>query len=137
MGKIMALDIGSVRIGVAMTDELRIIASPHSVIKRNGTDIDVPLKIAITARIDLIVCGLPVGLNGQETPQTAKTRDFIEHLRAKTDVEVVAFDERLTTKEAEEMLIARNYKREERRKIIDKVAACLILESYLRRKTDA
>ncbi len=130
----MALDVGDVRIGIAVSDLMGIIANPLETYTRRG-DVERDAKyvadLAKAHQVDLFVSGLPLGLNGLENEQTAKTRAFIEQLQKQTDVPVKFMDERFTTLSAERVLIEGNVRRENRKKVIDKVAATIILQNYL------
>lgn len=130
----MALDVGDVRIGIAVSDLMGIIANPLETYTRRG-DVERDAKyvadLAKTHQVDLFVSGLPLGLNGLENEQTAKTRAFIDQLQKQTDVPVKFMDERFTTLSAERVLIEGNVRRENRKKVIDKVAATIILQNYL------
>ena len=133
----MALDVGDVRIGIAVSDLMGIIANPLETYTRKGNlqaDAQYILKLAQEKEVSLIVSGLPLGLNGQENEQTAKTREFIDNLREICDVPIEYLDERFTTLSAERVLIEGNVRRENRKKVIDKVAATIILQNYLDRK---
>lgn len=134
MGRIMALDVGDVRIGIAVSDPLGIIANPLETYTRKGNverDAQYIVDLAKTKEVDLFISGLPLGLNGCENEQTRKTRDFINALSGLTDVPVKYLDERFTTLSAERTLIQGNVRREDRKKVIDKVAATIILQNYL------
>lgn len=134
MGRIMALDVGDVRIGVAVSDLMGIIANPLETYTRKGDvckDVDYIVALAKSHEVSLFVSGLPLGLNGQENDQTRKTREFIDALTAATDIPVKFMDERFTTLSAERVLIQGNVRRENRKKVIDKVAATIILQNYL------
>lgn len=134
MGRIMALDVGDVRIGIAVSDPMGIIANPLETYTRSGDvnrDAQYIVKLAESREVTLFVSGLPLGLNGNENEQTRKTRDFIEVLASFTDVPVHFLDERFTTLSAERTLIQGNVRREDRKKVIDKVAATIILQNYL------
>lgn len=135
MGRIMGLDVGDVRIGIAMSDELKMIASPFEVRKCKGTEEDVRYLAELAKRqnVERIVIGLPLKLDGTDSAQTIKTRAFREALDAATGIESILEDERLTSVSAEEMLIDANVKREKRKLYIDKIAAAIILKSYLER----
>lgn len=130
----MALDVGDVRIGIAVSDLMGIIANPLETYTRRG-DVERDAKyiadLAKAHEVELFVSGLPLGLNGQENEQTSKTRVFIERLQRQTDVPVKFMDERFTTLSAERVLIEGNVRRENRKKVIDKVAATIILQNYL------
>ena len=135
-GRVMALDIGSVRTGVAVSDPLRIIASPHSVIQEATLDATIAAIQALVVELQpvVVVAGVPLDREGQRGPQAEKTMAVVERLRAVLDVEVVTQDERFTTVSAQKMLIAANMKRKKRKQVVDKIAATHILESYLQRQ---
>ncbi len=136
MGRILALDVGDVRIGIAASDPMGIIANPVETYTRIGDiekDTDYILKVAKEKEATLIISGLPLGLNGKENEQTAKTRTFIDLLQSKTQIPVKYMDERFTTISAERVLIEGNVRRENRKKVIDKLAATIILQNYLDR----
>lgn len=137
MGRVMALDVGDVRIGIAVSDLLGIIANPLETYTRKGNlDIDAQyiVDLAKNKEVSLFVSGLPLGLKGQENEQTAKTREFVDKLKEICDIPVEYLDERFTTLSAERVLIEGNVRRENRKKVIDKVAATIILQNYLDRK---
>ena len=137
MGRIMALDVGDVRIGIAVSDLMGIIANPLETYTRKGVldkDASYIVKLAQEKEVSLIVSGLPLGLKGQENEQTAKTREFIDKLKEICDIPIEYLDERFTTMSAERVLIEGNVRRENRKKVIDKVAATIILQNYLDRK---
>lgn len=130
----MALDVGDVRIGIAVSDLMGIIANPLETYTRRGDvakDAQYIADLAKVHQVDLFVSGLPLGLNGLENEQTAKTRAFVAELTKHTDVAVKFMDERFTTLSAERVLIEGNVRRENRKKVIDKVAATIILQNYL------
>ena len=137
MGRIMALDVGDVRIGIAVSDLMGIIANPLETYTRKGNlDVDAKyiVELAQSKEVSLFVSGLPLGLKGQENEQTAKTREFVDKLKEVCDIPVEYLDERFTTLSAERVLIEGNVRRENRKKVIDKVAATIILQNYLDRK---
>ena len=134
MGRIMALDVGNVRIGVAVSDLMGIIANPLETYTRKGNlamDAEYIANLAKQKEVTLFVSGLPLSLAGGENEQTLKTREFIEELQKHTDIPVKYLDERFTTLSAERVLIQGNVRRENRKKVIDKVAATIILQNYL------
>ena len=130
--RIVALDVGDARIGVAVSDASRLIASPVEVIHRVGFGPDVKRVQEICRRYDttLILSGLPLNLNGTEGPQAAKVRLFCQQLE-KVGLVVYYQDERLTTVTAENALLEQNMHRAQRRQTVDKVAAAVILKQYL------
>lgn len=130
----MALDVGDVRIGIAVSDPMGIIANPLTTYTRKGdlaNDAQYVADIAAKHDVALFVSGLPLGLNGQENEQTAKTRAFIDELTRHTQIPVKYMDERFTTLSAERVLIESNVRRDKRKTVIDKVAATIILQNYL------
>jgi putative Holliday junction resolvase len=135
----LALDVGDVSIGVAVSDELGITARGLFTLKRTNIKADMR-EILETVRKEgagAVVVGLPINLNGTDSIQTGKVREFATRLgnslrsNAMADVEVILHDERFTTKIAERALIEADMSRKKRAKIIDKQAAIVILQSYL------
>ncbi len=130
----MALDVGDVRIGIAVSDLMGIIANPLETYTRKGdiqNDARYIIDLANSKDVSLFVSGLPLGLDGKENEQTRKTREFIGVLIGMCDIPVKFLDERFTTLSAERVLIQGNVRRENRKKVIDKVAATIILQNYL------
>lgn len=134
MSRILGLDIGDVRIGVAVSDEMRWIASPHSVYKRIGwgPDVKALLKIYQDLSCDLAVCGLPKNMDGTVGFQAEKVKSFAAKLE-EAGMNIAFQDERLSTVAAHGALIEGGMKREERKGTVDKVAAAVILQQYLDR----
>jgi len=132
-GRILGLDVGDVRIGVAVSDPFRIIAQAHTVVVCSSEQRAVEAIAAIAAELDavLIVAGVPLNREGKPGPQAEKVLAFVARLRAALDIEVVTLDERYTTASAERKLIAANVRRKKRKAVIDKVAAQEILQTYL------
>ena len=126
----LALDVGDVRIGLALSDITGIIASGYETYTRKG----VPRDFIIKNSVDGVVLGLPVNMDGSEGPRVRITRQFGEELKEFIpNIPMTFLDERLTTVQAERMLIEGGVRREKRKKVIDKVAATLILQAYLDR----
>jgi putative holliday junction resolvase len=138
-GRIMALDIGDVRTGVALSDPMRIIASPHAVVPMASTDQAIENLCAMIRETEavLVVAGLPLNQNGEPGPQAEKVLAFVEQLRQRVDIDIVTQDERFSTAAAERSLIAADMRRAKRKKVIDKVAATHILQAYLDRMSAA
>ncbi len=137
--KIMALDIGEKRIGVAKTDPLGIISQALTTIHCTSEkkDFESIFSLLKEYEVDKLVIGLPLERDGEVGIQATKILNLkgrlVKFLSGKGfDVEVVMWDESMTTKEAEEFLIEAKVRRAKRRDIIDKIAATFILESYLR-----
>ena len=135
MKRKVALDVGDVRIGVAVSDMLGITANPRETYVRKGKtledDINYFVKYAKEEDADAFVIGLPMNMDGTEGPRAEVTREFGEALKEASGLQVIYIDERLTTVSAERMLIGADVRREKRKQVIDKVAATIILQSYL------
>lgn len=133
-GRVLALDLGRARIGVAISDELGIAAHPLDSVACRGARVDVA-RIGELVRehgARRVVIGLPLLMSGEEGSGAADARRFADRLRARLEgVDVDLWDERLTTVEAERTLIAADVGRRRRRKVVDGLAAVLILQSYL------
>ena len=131
--RILGLDIGDKRIGVAVTDEIGITAQPVGTIDRSKTPAYFKeiIKIAREYGAACIVAGLPKKLDGSSSPQTEKVERFIAELKTRTDIPIQTWDERLTTVTAEASLLKANMRRKARRKVIDSVAAQIMLQHYL------
>lgn len=131
----IALDVGDVRIGVAVSDLLGITANPRETYWRKKGDIDTDIRYfceyAKKEDADTFVLGLPKNMDGTEGPRAEVTREFGTLLAEASGLPVVYQDERLTTVSAERMLIDADVRREKRKQVIDKVAATIILQSYL------
>ena len=133
MGRVLALDVGDKRIGLALSDPMKMIANPYDTLWRKEIKSDMRqiAALCIEKDVDTIVCGLPRSMDYSESVQTLKVREFAEELKNYTDRKIVFVDERLTTVGAQRVLIEGNVRREKRKDVIDKVAATLILQSYL------
>ena len=131
-GRIVGLDVGDRRIGIALSDETRLIATPHSVYTRVGWGPDTKhiQRIYEEARANLVVCGLPRNMDGSAGFQAEKVMGFAEQLR-KAGLPVVFQDERLSTVSAHHALIEGGMRRDDRKGTVDKVAAAVILQTYL------
>jgi putative Holliday junction resolvase len=129
----MALDVGERRIGVAVSDETGVIATPVATVLRGAGDLDEIRRLVGKWEVDRLVVGLPTGLSGREGPQAAATRAYAATLIGHLGPEppLAFWDERLTTAIAERALIAAGTRRSQRRERIDAVAAAVILQSYL------
>ncbi len=131
--RIMALDIGTKNIGVALSDESATVAQGKEVIKRvsNAKALLRIKEIAGENRVAKIVVGLPINMDGTEGERARDSVRFAEMLREETSLTVVLWDERLSTREAESVMIMASMSRKKRKKVVDKLAAQLILQSYL------
>ena len=131
--RIMALDIGDRTIGVACSDEGLILASPVETIQRRGQKADsIRVDTLVKERgVSRVIAGLPLTLRGDAGPQSVKVKEFVETLRRRLKVPVEMWDERLTTREAERILVAADMSRARRKQVIDQMAAVLILQTFL------
>ncbi len=133
MARVLALDIGERRIGVAISDEGGILAQPLQVIERKGTATDVAqvARLLQEQRAQEIVVGMPYTLRGEQAGAAEKVQSFVAVLREAVHVPIVLVDERLSTVEADRRMREAGVRREARRSRVDAVAAALILERYL------
>ena len=133
--RIMALDVGDKKIGVAMSDPLKITSQGLETYfrKNDKEDYKYFANLIKNNDVEILVAGLPKNMNGTEGPQAEKVKEFIKELQTYKEEKVDFSDERLTTVEAERMLISGDVSRKNRKKVIDKVAANLILQNYLQR----
>ncbi|CAB4648019.1 MAG: Holliday junction resolvase RuvX [Actinobacteria bacterium] len=135
MTRALGVDLGEKRIGIALSDPTRTIASPHSVIKRSGNvDVDrrAVLNIAREEGATQLVVGLPLTLTGARRAAARAALAEVEALKdLAPDLIVEAFDERLTTAIAQRSLLEGDVRRKDRKQVIDKVAAAVMLQSWL------
>ena len=138
MNRIIGLDVGDKTIGVAVSDPLFITAQGVTTIERIGArkDCDKIIEYIRQYKAETVVCGLPLMLDGTDSPQTEKVREFAKLLgnkmkanSLKTKLEFM--DERFTTKMAEDVMMQTGMKRKERKEFVDKQAAMIILQSYM------
>ena len=129
----MALDYGEVRIGIAFSDMLNIIANGYETYTRRDlqTDLDYLVNLAKEKQVDTIILGLPINMDGSEGERAEATRAFGEKLQTLSGLTVKYLDERLTSASAERLLIEADMRREKRKQVIDKVSATIILQNYL------
>lgn len=131
--RILALDHGTVRIGVAVSDELRMLATPLQYIPAEPlSDFIERLRSLLREKeVGQIIVGMPRNMDGSMGPAADKVRQFIETLRSTVQVPIRTWDERLTTTQANRMLIQGNVRRKARKQVVDKMAAAILLQSYL------
>ena len=127
----MGLDVGGRRIGVAVSDETRLIATPVRFVERGVDDREAFAGLVRQYGIGRLVVGLPTGMSGREGPQAADVRAYAEQLAADLDLPMDYWDERLSTAIAERTLIAGGTSRANRRTRVDAVAAAVILQGFL------
>jgi putative Holliday junction resolvase len=133
--RILAIDYGLARIGLAKSDATGILAQTYGVIRRRSDEqaIQDIVKIVQDEEITEIVVGLPKNMNGSIGERALQCEQFADELRAQCQLPVHMYDERLTTVSAERVLIEADMSRKRRRKVIDAVAATVLLQSYLDR----
>jgi putative Holliday junction resolvase len=136
MSTILGLDVGDTKIGIAISDRLGFIAHGVAILKRKNAHGDIIhiQKLIKDYRVDEVVVGLPIKMDGHRSRQTEKTLVFAKLLRKHLNIPIHTWDERLTTVEAIKTLKSSHIRRKERAKLVDQVAATIILQSYLDRK---
>jgi putative holliday junction resolvase len=132
-GRIVALDVGRKRIGIAVSDPLRIAVRGLPTLQRTRIREDLETLTRLFQEMEpaLVLVGLPLHLSGEDSRQTTYVRDFAAKLEAASGAPVRLWDERLTTVEAEGLLREQGVKFEDRRKHVDQMAAIVLLQSYL------
>ncbi|MBQ8908875.1 MAG: Holliday junction resolvase RuvX [Clostridia bacterium] len=136
MQRKMGIDYGDRRIGIAMTDALCIISSPYEVYQNKGVE-DAIQHIAMLVKeynVCEIAMGLPINMDGTEGERALLHREIGQKISQQTGVEVFYIDERLTSAEAEEILISSGVRREKRKELIDKISAQIILQTHIENK---
>ncbi|MBQ1220767.1 MAG: Holliday junction resolvase RuvX [Peptococcaceae bacterium] len=133
--RIMALDVGSKRIGVALSDPLKITAQGLQTFQRTTLEEDVKglWQLIDEHEVSQLVVGLPKNMDGTIGFKAEEVQQFIADLTAERKIEIIWIDERLTTVSAERVLLEADVSRAKRKKVIDKMAAVVILQSYLDR----
>ena len=132
----LGLDVGNRRVGVAVSDELGLTAQPVLTLERKSNRREDLRSLARLARrfgVAGIVVGLPLHLSGEESPQARKTRALAEELGTLTGLPIHFEDERLTSHEAHEILYEAGRKRQTHKRVVDQVAAVMILQGFLER----
>lgn len=131
--KVLGLDWGSKRIGIAISDEGRTVAFGRETYRRKSLEEDVRYlnDLASKADVGLIVIGMPYHMNGEEGELVDSVEEFKRALEMETSVPVETMDERLTSSEAERVMLESDLSREDRKRHRDKLAATLILQRYL------
>ncbi|HEX6256832.1 MAG TPA: Holliday junction resolvase RuvX [Euzebyales bacterium] len=137
--RVLGVDLGTVRIGLALTDPSRSIASPHGTLPAGDADADdwaeqvatALAEVADDVGADTVVIGLPRALSGRETAAATSARSVADALRSTTTATVHLWDERLSSVEAERVMIGAGRRRAQRRAERDRVAAAIILQSWL------
>lgn len=133
VGRMLALDVGKRRIGLAISDELGMTAQGLDTLKRTRirADLEALKQLASRWKVTALLIGHPLHLSGTESHQSEYTREFAERLGEHLELPIVFWDERLTSVEAERVLREAGTSLDERKKNVDRLAAVLLLESYL------
>jgi len=134
ISRMMSIDYGKKNIGIAITDPLRIFAKPFTTIQNKGDEYAIAeiAKIVQTQSVDTIILGLPISTLDNDTDQTLIVRAFHQKLCACLNIaEIVLFDERYTTSDANDFLIQKGTNYKDSKKVVDQIAAAMILKSYL------
>jgi len=134
ISRIMSIDYGKKNIGIAITDPLKMFAKPFATIQNKGDEYAIKEieDIIKSQSVDKVILGLPISTLDNDTEQTLTVRAFYQKLCTHiTTVEIVLFDERYTTSEANDFLISKGTNYKDSKKIVDQIAAAMILKSYL------
>jgi putative Holliday junction resolvase len=133
MTRVVGIDLGSRRIGVAVSDGLGLTAQPRTTISRHGglRDLEAIAQVVREVGADRIVLGLPLDPSGNEADAARRARAFGERLAAHLNLPIDLIDESFSTVEAEEVLLAADVSRKRRREVVDKLAAAIILQRWL------
>jgi len=129
--RILCLDIGQKKIGIAISDETGFIARGLASINRGKNEYEKIKKLVEDYKVEKIVFGLPLKLDNSISAQAEKILSFIEGLKKIINIPFIPYDERFTTKQAENILIQADLSRKKRKKLIDKLSAQIILQDYL------
>ena len=134
--KCLGMDLGTRTLGLATSDRLGIISSPYKTIRYEDIDwlVDEVLKIIKEQKIEVLVLGYPKNMNNTLGEAVERTNNFKSKLESKTDLEINLIDERLSTVEATNYLLNEDMSRKGRKRVVDAVAASVILDTYLRRE---
>jgi putative Holliday junction resolvase len=134
-GKLLGLDLGTKTIGVAVSDGLRLTATPLETIQRSKFTADAARLLELIAENQAValVLGLPLNMDGTEGPRAQSTRAFARNLAPKAAIPILFWDERLSTTAVERMLIQADTRRDRRAEVVDKLAASYILQGFLDR----
>ncbi len=128
--RLLGVDYGSVRVGLALSDELGMMAIPLTTVE-NAKAIEHIHSLVQEKNIQQIIVGMPRNMDGSYGPKAEEVRRFVQKLNQKKSLDIKLWDERLTTKSVERMLIQADVSRQKRKKVMDQLAAQQILQSYM------
>lgn len=133
MGRVLGIDYGTVRIGLALSDPLGMLASPHSVLEARPPRQVLERVVSLCSELDVkaVVLGWPLNMDGTPGRLTESIATFKEQLESRVSIPVITWDERLTTVTAEQGLVAAGVKRKRKKQLVDQVAAQILLQHYL------
>ncbi|MGC4122491.1 MAG: Holliday junction resolvase RuvX [Myxococcales bacterium] len=133
MRRALGLDVGDKTVGLALSDALGITAQGLPTVRRMGFQADLEAVAGVCSEhaVEVLVVGLPLNMDGSEGPRAEKSRKFGDALAAKAGIPIEYQDERLTTVQAERVLLEADVSRQKRKKVIDKLAAQVILQSWM------
>jgi len=131
--RLLAIDYGEKRIGLALSDAMQMFAKPYDTLANTSFDniIEYLRKLVAEKEISQVIVGIPWSLEGNPTAKTNETLSFLTELQSTLDIPVIGYDERFTSSDANELLKEMGYNWKQARKVIDSMAACLILKRYL------
>lgn len=137
-GRLLAIDYGEKRIGLALSDPMQMFAKPLMTLDNVSPEQTVSaLRDTIRDKeVVKIIVGIPWSLDGNATDKTKETQQFLSELQQKIEIPVIGMDERFTTSDANELLREMGYDWKQARRVIDAMAACLILKRYLETHSD-
>ena len=134
MTRVLGIDYGDVRVGIAISDPLKIISKPLITLTNDENLLENLEKIISEKNVEKIIVGYPIGMKGQKTLQTEKVDNFILTLKNKFDLNILVVDERLSSVSARNSLIKQGIKTGHNKSLIDNTSAAIILQEYLDRK---
>ena len=132
-GRILAIDYGEKRVGLALSDPMRMFAKPLCILENNNQLVAELLQLIAQYGVSMVLVGMPYAIDGSLTPKTIETQTFATNLADKLSVQVQCYDERYSTCDAEAELKRMGYTWQEAKKVKDAMAACMFLKEYLER----
>ena len=131
MSRVLGIDYGDTRIGIALSDPMQIITKPFTTLRNDVNFLDKLKEIINDKEVETVVVGYPIGMKGQITKQTEKVQQFIDQLQSILQLEIVTVDERLSSVSAENILKQQGIKTGHNKSMIDDTSAAIILQEYI------